>query len=171
MFPYHHLNLLAALGRTVSSYLEIGVQEGRSLSAVISARTIERLALCDTWGNVEGGTNRGNHQHIVDLLHAHAYDGDVKFLDGPSTDLLPLLDADDVYDLVLVDADHTEQACYMDMALAWSHCGRIMVVHDFNHPPIQQAVLRVLSERASDVCSVVTFKEENGTAVIYKAQE
>ena len=119
----------------VRSYLEIGCREGDSLRLVVAANpTLERLVICDTWGGIYGGTGRGSHRHIEELLASLGYAGVVRFLDGDSLELIPTLR--ETFDLILVDGDHSEDGAAADLSnvrpLA-APGGRILF-HDICHP-------------------------------------
>jgi predicted O-methyltransferase YrrM len=116
------------------SYLEIGVREGHSLEAVLSGNSvITRLVLCDTWGGHYGGTGRGNHNHIQEILDCREYDGEVKFLDGDSQYMIPTLN--EKFDLILVDGDHSYDGAYTDLINAWIFLkeGGFIVFDDIVH--------------------------------------
>lgn len=134
--------------RGASSYLEIGVQEGRSLRAVLDAEPgISRLVLCDTWGTVSGGSGRGSHAHIEALLDESGFEGSVEWLDGRSQDLvLGHFKTADPVDVSHVDGEHTEQAALTDCLNAWAVTRRSMIVHDIAFPQVWRSCLAFLSD-------------------------
>lgn len=143
MFPSPaNFNLYPALRGLIQryepkSYLEIGVSDGSSLGCVVSAdvnKNISRIALCDTWGGEYGGTNRGGHGHIDRNLRDAGYNGTVEFYDGNSQKTVPTIPGK--FDLILVDGDHSEDGCRIDMENTWPllNNGGIMVIDDICHP-------------------------------------
>ena len=73
-------------------YLEIGTRLGGSLTVVLKhASHPELLTLCDSWGKIHGGANKGNHQHIQELLDREDFRGEVIWLDGKSQSSIPSL--------------------------------------------------------------------------------
>jgi hypothetical protein len=98
----------------VTSYLEIGVQEGQSLAAVVRANPgLQRVTLCDDWGSSHGGTGRGDNGHIEILLRHLGFVGKVTYLTGRSQELVPSLN--DAFDLVHVDGDHSTEGARSDL--------------------------------------------------------
>jgi len=136
----HQIAIREALSRVCSgtkSYLEVGVNEGTSLAVVIrECPTLESLTLIDLWGREYGGTGRGNHQHIVDLLDRLEYRGSVRFLDGDSHMRLPQLKAEGVsFDLVTIDGDHSLAGGRRDLLDGWKlvRSGGWIVFDDITH--------------------------------------
>jgi predicted O-methyltransferase YrrM len=128
---------VACLEYPPTSYLEIGVQDGHSLSVVVStAKTIQTITLIDTWGGEYGGTARGNHDHIAVMLYDLGYTGKVRYLDGSSHEVLPRL-AGEVFDLILVDGDHSEQGAAQDLKESWGLLATrgILAFDDITCPP------------------------------------
>lgn len=156
------------------SYLEIGVQEGDSLVAVLSAGTIEKLVLCDTWGGEYGGTDRGDHEHIVDILSIFPNWGSCDFLDGDSKELIPSLNGqlDEQFDLITVDGDHSILGCLTDMENAWPLLkpGGNMVIDDLKHPAhlyIDNLIFAFLKAHLDGALSVINH-DGHGVAVLTK---
>jgi predicted O-methyltransferase YrrM len=174
------LNLYDVLRRVVEkkqpkSYLEIGVQEGNSLRTVLRAdanRNITSLVLCDTWGGEFGGTSRNSHLHIHGVLTQEKFAGEVRFLDGDSKILI--YDLESTFDLILVDGDHSEQGCTIDMENAWDKLnpGGCMIVDDLIHPAhkyIYDVCMRFTGLHSDTVDVVDLFTEKlNGAAVFHK---
>jgi predicted O-methyltransferase YrrM len=119
------------------SYLEVGVNEGTSLEVVINeCPTIESLTLVDMWGREYGGTGRGSHDHIVDLLNHLGYKGKTRFIDGNSHDILPQLIQEGVsFDLVTIDGDHSHEGGQKDLVDGWKlvRSGGWVVFDDITH--------------------------------------
>lgn len=117
-------------------YLEIGVREGGSLLAVLehSVPPPRLLVLCDTWQGVGGGTGRGNHDHISELLEERRFQGEVRFLDGKSQELIPTIE-DMWFDLILVDGDHRPGPALEDLENSWPllQSGGHLVFDDTNN--------------------------------------
>lgn len=119
----------------VKSYLEIGVREGHSvLLAIEQFPHLDRVVLCDTWGGEYGGTERGNHEHIVSLLETHKYLLDkVIFLDGDSKVKIPEYFAlNPSVDLAYIDGDHSGNGLWCDL-LNIIHHANVILVGDLRH--------------------------------------
>lgn len=149
-----------AIPSGVKSYLEIGCREGDSLRLVVAANpTLERLVVCDTWGGIYGGTGRGSHRHIEELLSSLGYAGEVRFLDGDSRELIPTLR--ETFDLILVDGDHSDEGAAADLANVrplLAAGGRILF-HDICHPA-HLGLRGVLDRFVADAGGSVEVHEE-----------
>lgn len=141
-----HYDLLSDLARTVESYLEIGVQEGNSLAAVVLSNKTINVTLCDTWGLAHGGTGRGSHAHIDVMLDTMKHTGLRWYLDGLSAEQLPTLSGK-TFDLVHVDGDHSEAGALQDLKLAWLLTKRVMVVHDIFFESVRNAAFMFLDSQ------------------------
>lgn len=124
----------------VRHYLEIGTREGDSLRVVLeeNAGTLQSVWVSDLWGTDYGGTGRGNHRHIDQLLDDFNYDGRRVFLDGNSRDTIPALmpEKSEAFDLVLVDGDHSYEGGKADLENVWPLVkpGGAVLFHDITHP-------------------------------------
>jgi predicted O-methyltransferase YrrM len=119
------------------SYLEIGVDGGGSLGAVLGATdALRRIVLCDIWDARYCEHGLTNHDHITDLLARSGYAGNAAFLDGDSHLLLPALPAEVRFDLITVDGDHSAAGARRDLDDCWPHLnlGGVLVIDDVNHP-------------------------------------
>ena len=119
------------------NYLEIGVNEGKSMSMVVRNTNLKRLVLCDNWGGTYGGRGRGNHSHIEPMLKKLDYKGEVRFLDGDSRILIPdfIKENQPEFDLVLVDGDHSYNTAWLDLMNAWKLVkkGGYIIMDDLIH--------------------------------------
>jgi len=150
------------------SYLEVGVQEGRSLAAVVRGARgkIATVTLCDDWDRTSGGSGRGSHAHIVAMLDAMPeFDSGVgvRFLDGDSRQTLPVEVGS--YDLVHIDGGHSYDVAASDLQHGWRLCGRRMLVHDISFKDVWTALYEFL-QTATGVVSVRCFFGGHGTAVL-----
>jgi hypothetical protein len=158
-----HYALLASLPAT--SFLEIGVQEGFSLAAVVGASVgLKSVTLCDTWGALDGGTNRGSHAHIDKLLDDLGYTGERLFLDGDSKRTVPYLGRATKYDLIHVDGDHTEAGAYADLTNVTPIASWHIVVHDIFMPSVWAACSRWLKENT--FTTVRAYSHGTGALVV-----
>jgi hypothetical protein len=134
-------------------YLEIGVNEGLSVYALVTALRLERairrqdvlgpffdeLVLADIWGNQFGGTGRGSHAHVADLLRSVHVDPDgVTFLDGDSKQVVPAYLGRRrpavPFDAVYVDGDHSYHGARTDLENVLPYAGKILFFDDMYHP-------------------------------------
>jgi predicted O-methyltransferase YrrM len=145
-------------------YLEIGTRDGGSLDAVLQHCNPQLIACCDTWGRVHGGTGRGNHNHIQEMLEDIGYDGEVIWLDGSSFDLIPQVKQ--TFDLILVDGDHSEYGATTDIRNSWRllEPGGLMVVDDTVLITVVAFVCNKWAKR-SDVEVVHNDMKEHGNIV------
>lgn len=131
----HHLRT-----HVVRDYLEIGTRDGDSLRVVLeeNAGTLSSVWVADLWGSDYGGTGRGNHAHIDQLLDDFNFDGRRVFLDGNSRDTVPALmpERANSFDLVLVDGDHSLEGARADLDNVWPlvRPGGAVLFHDICHP-------------------------------------
>lgn len=158
--------VLAELARKARSYLEVGVQEGRSLALVLTARPAPaRLVLCDDWGTDSGGTGRGSHEHLRPLLED--FHGEVEFLDGDSRETLPRLLVP--FDLVHIDGGHSYEVASSDLQHGWRLCRRWMLVHDITFPEVWRALCE-FAQGATGPMTVEVYFGGHGTAVVRRAE-
>lgn len=124
----------------VWQYLEIGTRDGGSLRVVLenAGRQLEGVWVADQWGTAYGGSGRGSHAHIVQLLDDFNFAGRREFLDGNSRDTIPALmpEQAEAFDLVLVDGDHSYEGGMADLENTWPlvRPGCCVVFHDILHP-------------------------------------
>lgn len=124
----------------VRQYLEIGTRDGGSLRVVLEegTATLQSVWVADLWGTDYGGSGRGDHRHIDQLLDDFNYAGRRVFLDGNSRDTIPALmpQKAEFFDLVLVDGDHSYEGGKADLENVWPLVkpGGVIVFHDITHP-------------------------------------
>jgi hypothetical protein len=160
-------------------YLEIGVREGCSLERVLegAGSFLHYLYLADTWGGDYGGTGRGNHAHIEEMLKGRGFRmGRVTFLDGDSKVTIPPLQAalTEQIQLALVDGDHSEAGANADLENAWPLIapGGVLVFDDVCHPA-HQYLWRVFKRFVEKYREEVTFSlsitvHPYGAGVVWK---
>jgi hypothetical protein len=134
-------------------YLEIGVNEGFSVLAMLTAVKLQKLALkqslldplfdefvlADMWQRVFGGVGRGSHQHIDDLLRSqHVGSDQVIFLDGDSKETIPgylkSRKSRVPFDVIYVDGDHSYAGAKADLENVLPHVGKVLFFDDIYHP-------------------------------------
>lgn len=135
-------------------YLEIGVNEGYSLLAMITSLRLQyllhnpqeismplfdELVLADVWGRQYGGTGRGTHRHIENLLRTSNVDlKTVHFLDGDSKKTVPAFfksrAASVPIDVIYVDGDHSYNGARTDLENVLPHIGKVLFFDDMYHP-------------------------------------
>lgn len=150
---------------TNPAYLEIGVCEGGSLLSCINSLRPSSVTLVDSWGEEAGGTGRGSHAHIEQLLAAFGYGSPVTYLDGDSKLLVPTLPANQ-FDLALVDGDHNAEPAMADLVNTYLVVkpGGWLLFDDLDHA--QHPYLRTVWERFAgsvDADFVHTTSPHNGT--------
>jgi hypothetical protein len=124
----------------VRRYLEIGTRDGGSLRVVLenAADGLQAVWVADQWGTAYGGSGRGSHQHIAQLLDDFHFSGRREFLDGNSRDTIPALmpEQAEAFDLVLVDGDHSYEGGMADLVNTWPlvQPGCCVLFHDISHP-------------------------------------
>jgi len=125
-----------AIWQKPKTYLEIGVNEGKSLKTILDDCRPDFITLCDIWGNMYGGAGRGGHEHIEKILKTMNYKNDVEFIDGDSRVELPKKIGELEYDLILVDGDHSYNGAWIDLWNAWKmlKVGGVIVFDDLLHP-------------------------------------
>lgn len=169
-----HYYILRSLARNATTYLEVGVRDGGSLQAVVAAAPrLHLLLLCDTWDAESGGTNRGSHAHIDELLDGLGYVGSRVYLDGRSQVTLPAFrDANPTmqFDLANVDGSHRYADVLADLENVWAMT-RIMVAHDTSFSDVWRAMgefgkrTRARSAAAFGDQGTIVFHREPGGAV------
>lgn len=117
------------------TYLEVGVNNGFSVAALLSVHHPKHMILCDDWCASYGGVGTNSHEFAQSILEKHKYTGKVTWLDGDSKRLLPTLN-DAIADVAFVDADHTFNGALIDIfhALRILKMGGCLLVDDLCHP-------------------------------------
>ncbi len=150
----------------ITSYLEVGVQEGRSLQVVLdNAVSLQRIALVDTWGSESGGSGRGSHRHILPRLEKHA-GIETKIYDGDSRHVLPTLN--ERYDLVHIDGGHSYEVALSDIIHGWKRTGVMMLVHDISFADVWRALYDFLAVQ-TELIEVRIHFGGNGSAVLVRS--
>ena len=122
----------------VSTYLEIGTREGSSLynMGLSNSDSLKEIHIVDTWESEYGGSGRGSHDHIDELLTEMNYSGAVVFHDGSSHDILPSLELENHFDAIYVDGDHSYEGGLNDLnnVLPLVKPGGVILFDDIAHP-------------------------------------
>lgn len=124
----------------VRQYLEIGTRDGGSLRVVLenACQHLDGVWVADKWGTDYGGSGRGSHAHIEQLLDDFNFHGLWVPLDGDSRDTIPALmpKMAEAFDLILVDGDHSAEGGLADLDNVWPlvRPGGCVAFHDVTHP-------------------------------------
>jgi Methyltransferase domain len=164
--PHH--NVLATLGTASRTYLEVGVQDGDSVVAVVGDNPHLDLTMCDTWGPHHGGTDRKTHEHVEERLVEAGHQGSRLYLDGDSHLLIPKLVQG--FDLVHIDADHSYEGCKADLRNCWPLTEKWLVVHDIFFGEVRDAVFQFLEWNMPDIANIAISAYDHGTIVIERRE-
>lgn len=163
----HFIPYIASVAQP-KSYLEVGVQDGNSVMAMLRGwPEVEKLILCDNWGFIHGGTGRGSHDFVAGRLKP-IYSGEVQFLDGDSRDTIPTIPLMSV-DMSHVDADHSRDGELSDLRLTWPRTNKVMVVHDIFFPEVWDAVSTFVQESLKQIDFTELAFGDTGTIAIWRA--
>lgn len=122
-------------------YLEVGVRRGHSLAFVClaAAQGLEYADGVDLWIDGYGGEHQHGLGGVMDLLAELGVETPrVTLHSGDSHDLLPLMTgAGGIYNLILVDGDHTAEGARRDLDDCWEmlECGGVLVFDDLSDGP------------------------------------
>ena len=163
----------------VETYFEVGTSEGKSLKTVVeNSKDLKKIGSCDIWKDKYGGTDRGNHNHIVDLLNEIGYKGEVEFFDGDSHKILPTIMHDEnhieKYDLVLVDGDHSLEGNRQDLIECWPMVkpGGCIIFDDITHPKhlfLEEVFDIWVKENIDDISDHKKYHDHHGWGIARKA--
>jgi predicted O-methyltransferase YrrM len=122
-----------------TSYLEIGVRRGRSLSVVIGRAPSCDVVAIDFWNPGYAGIDNPGADHVRAQARAAGHRGSLELISGDSHDVLPRLFAerpDLDFDLITVDGDHSRRGAARDLrdVLPRLRIGGVLVFDDISHP-------------------------------------
>lgn len=125
-------------------YLEIGVRRGYSMAMVAMVSPKTSIVGVDMWVAGYGGEKNASPGMVEDALKAMGCENEIKFLNGNSHIILPQYFIDnpkEFFDLILVDADHTEAGALEDLQTCLPHLasGGFLVFDDLHDPELQRA--------------------------------
>jgi hypothetical protein len=164
--------------RRPKTYLEIGVREGCSLRRVLKARSVRNAYLCDTWGDSYGGSGRGSHAHIEQILDDEFPGVQATFLDGDSKVTVPALIDEGVHvDMALVDGDHSHEGALADLRNVWQliRVGGVIIFDDIIHPAhpyLLDTLMQFVKESVvgHGMVEHLVLDKPHGAAVIVKGE-
>ena len=136
------------------SYLELGTQDGGSADAALKSGTVDMAVLIDTWGEDYGGTNRGSPDFVIQRLGAELMRNTI-ILTGDTKTIAPLIAHK--FDVIFVDADHSEAGCLADMenALKLLCENGMLLVDDTDHPVhtyIRNIAMELAKSHSLEIC-------------------
>ncbi len=146
-------------------YLEIGVFRGRSMALVLKASSQTKGYGIDLWGAY--GKETTQPADIITILKDVNIENLPTFFSGCSQELLPDLwqsnAIPDLFNLILVDGDHTFTGARKDLELCIPHLkkGGILIFHDITHPDAVFLADLVLSFKRtmSDFLFIESYKD------------
>lgn len=137
--------------------LEIGGFKGGS--AWTMAQTAKSVFTIDTFkGNDAGTIQDDNYDQLPKYLKAVEGLSNVDYFVGTSAEAAKKIKRK--FDLIFIDADHSEEAVRQDIALWWPRVkrGGLMVFHDcFKDHGYFPGVYRAVSERFGDLPTEITL--------------
>lgn len=139
-------SMMVVAGGGRMDYLEIGVQEGDSMAAVLRNEGVHFAVGIDTWGEDSGGTGRGNADHIPKRFHDDMFR--LMVITADSHHVLPGLRH--YFDLIFIDGDHSLEGCLSDLngcrhLLRRDNPRARILVDDLDHP--KHSYLHALAEK------------------------
>jgi predicted O-methyltransferase YrrM len=142
-----------------TSYLEIGVDGGGSLTTVLKEHKPGRIVLVDMWGTNHAGHGFENWDHITPILKSYGVTGRTTMVTGNSLETVPTIAPG--FDLILVDGAHDEETALGDLQNAWPllNKGGMLILDDYGHSSYPG--VRAALERFSQPYKVI---EEEGAA-------
>jgi predicted O-methyltransferase YrrM len=134
------------------------------------------LILADIWGSDYGGSGRGNHNHISDMLQSIHYSGNIEFLDGDSKQTIPtLVDRyNGFFDLILVDGDHSYEGGMIDLENVFPLCksSGIILFDDINHAAhlyLDKCFDEFTNKYSNQITNISKSYDGHGVGTIVKA--
>ena len=124
-----------------TKYLEIGVFRGGTITKVLSASNPQPkvITLVDNFCEMYDGEAYDNFDHIHKICDKLEYENRREFIQENSHSALPrLIRSGNLYDLVLVDGDHTYYGQWLDIVQAWQllDVNGLMVIDDIFNPTL-----------------------------------
>jgi predicted O-methyltransferase YrrM len=125
-------------------YLEIGVRRGYSMACVALASSKTSIVGVDMWIPNYGGEKQANEQSVIKQLREINCNNSILLISGNSHEILPewfAANPNESFDLILVDADHTEAGALEDLQACLPHLspGGFLVFDDLHDPELQRA--------------------------------
>lgn len=122
-----------------SSYLELGVRRGRSMSVVARRAPTAAIVGIDRWDEGYAGMDNPGPDVVRAALARVGFAGTLEMLSGDSHELLPELfaeRADLAFDLITVDGDHSPAGAAADLrdVIPRLRIGGALVFDDIGHP-------------------------------------
>jgi predicted O-methyltransferase YrrM len=157
---YYQMYFAIASAVRPRTYLEIGTRFGYSTVAVArGSEELKRVVSCDlqTYDN----PYLLSSQEIAERnLRSSGFAGETRFISDDSRRLAQHIAAE-LFDLILVDGDHSYEGCRSDILTCYEMLGPrgILMIDDLDQPPVFSAVsdcMRDLKIAVGDRCFVPT---------------
>jgi len=106
------------------SYLEVGTRRGWSCGAVVSASPKCEIYAFDEWHENYGGSPNPGPKFVQEEMLKFGYKKPINFINGDSHKTLKEFFAnnpDKMFDLMLIDGDHTVDGAWQDLTDTMSH--------------------------------------------------
>lgn len=155
--------------------VEIGVAEGRFSEVLAAKDSITGLFLIDMWSRLDqpGDGSNSEEWHVNNWKEVHErvepWKGKVTFLRGASHLMIKHIE-DDSLIFAYVDADHSFNGCFNDLANVNPKVksGGVIGCHDFLNQSygVNRAVQKFLIENNYDINSVHVTEEDGDLAMV-----
>lgn len=149
----------------VERYMEIGVRRGFSMALVAGRRPHANMVGFDMWIADYAGAPNPGVEFVRSELEKVGFRGVAEFIDGDSAKTVPDHHPAVLYQLILVDGDHSTDGVYRDVtnSLRLLAPGGYLVLDDLQDDAVMEAWERVLA----DTCGSMRHYQRDRVGVLY----